>query len=66
MTISELRRHLNAYLSNTVIRPGKSGMHINLTTNHFEVAKYACTTEEKEFTFYKGKVFFKGFELKRV
>lgn len=66
MTISELRRHLNDYLSKTVIRPGSRGMHINLTANHFEVAKYACTTDEKEFTFYKGQVFFKGFELKKI
>lgn len=62
-----LREKLNAYLAKTTLVPGvKHNMHIHVSKGDFIHAKYLCTSEEKEFTFYKGSVFFKGFELKSL
>lgn len=62
-----LRKKLNAYLAKTILVPStKHEMHIYVSKNDFIHAKYLCTSEEKEFTFYKGSVMFKGYELKAI
>jgi hypothetical protein len=66
MTISDLKRELDKVLSKAVILPGGKGLFLNVTRGHWTIGKYACTTEEKDFTFISGKVYYKGIELKAI
>lgn len=67
MTISDLKRALDANLAKTVIVPSKKNdLRIHVSFKDWNTAKYACTMEETDFKYIGGHVFYKGFELSRV
>jgi hypothetical protein len=65
MTANELKKVLDAHLDKLVLveGDGNEGFYILVAPMHFEKAKYSCTTDERDFSMYHGRVFYKGLEL---
>lgn len=65
-TKNELKKILDAYISKLVWVPGnsKSGFSIFVNGEYYQTAKYACTTDEKDFIFHRGVIIYKGFVIK--
>lgn len=65
VTTNELKQILNLHISKLVWKEGNSnsGFKIHVTKQYYIKAKYSCTEDEKEFSFVKGRVYYKGFEL---
>lgn len=66
MTCRELKTILDLHIDSLVPivnGQGNNGFFILVSPHHYRIAKYSCTTDEKEFQFVKGTVIYKGFEL---
>lgn len=62
ITTTELKGILDLHIS----KVSDLNMKIIVNKAYYEKARYSCTIDEKDFHINKGRVYYKGFELKHL
>lgn len=61
MTVTQIAGRLDSHIEKAM--PGNKGYQILIPLEQWNHVKYICTTDEKRFSFFKGKLYYRGYEL---